>query len=249
MNKFAALLWLVVGFLPSTLLQATDIQQKARELTYQGFLQGRIEPYKEALNLLERAYQVNPEDETVAVEWIKTWHNMSGLLMDPAQNPDEGEKQVEACVEQAEKFVKKFPDTAELHALYGSLLGMEIGISPWKGMVLGGKSQKHLKKALELDNSSPLAWLFHADNKYHTPEMWGGDLKVAIEGYQKAIELMEADEEKLKYNCQYLSAHAWLGLAYHKTGNSAKALNTFEKSLEFEPDFAWVKYGLMPKVK
>ena len=38
---------------------------------------------------------------------------------------------------------------------------------------------------------------------------------------------------------------AWLGLAKQKSGDIAGARAAWEQALVIEPDYAWIKYGLM----
>ncbi len=78
-----------------------------------------------------------------------------------------------------------------------------------------------------------------AGSKYNTPETWGGDKKVALESFEKAVEVVRV-ETKMPCNFQnfhYLDALAWLGIAYENAGKKQKAIETYEKALKAEPDF------------
>jgi tetratricopeptide (TPR) repeat protein len=83
----------------------------------------------------------------------------------------------------------------------------------------------------------------------HTPEAWGGDVKEAIKAFQRSIELYEASPEKSKDNWFYLDTIAFLGKAYEKDKQQAKAIETYEKAIRLEPGFAWVKYILLPQAR
>ena len=79
--------------------------------------------------------------------------------------------------------------------------------------------------------------------------MWGGDITEAIEAYEKSIQLYESRPEALKFNWMYLDALAFMGQAYLKNGDTGKAIATYEKALQAEPEFGWVKYALLPNAK
>ncbi len=227
---------------------ATDSLEQARKKAYQGFLEGNIALSQEALTLYEQAYRADPENEHLAVQWMTAWHGHLGLMLDPAQDTDAGEKQLKAYEKELESLLKRYPEQATFHALYGSMLGMKISLSPMKGMMLGGKSQKHLARAIEIAPDLPIAWLMEANNKYHTPAMFGGDMEAAVIAYERTITLIESQPDTRFQNSTYLQAHAWLGLAQAELGNPHSARATFEKILKFEPGFYWVQYTLLPQL-
>jgi cytochrome c-type biogenesis protein CcmH/NrfG len=44
-------------------------------------------------------------------------------------------------------------------------------------------------------------------------------------------------------------AYAWLGQVLQKENKPSEALAAYNKALALEPNYAWVKYGLLPSVK
>ena len=94
-----------------------------------------------------------------------------------------------------------------------------------------------------------MVWKIYANSKLFTPEMWGGDLKEAIQAFEKSIALYEANPNDLPFNWFYLDTLAFQGQAYLKDGQRAKAISTYEKALKVEPEFAWVKNVLLPKAQ
>lgn len=155
---------------------------------------------------------------------------------------DETEDLLQSIMEADQKW-------GEPMALLSATYGLKMAYSPLQGMFLGAKSSSLVEKAKKLNPNSPLVWKIAANSKYFTPEMWGGDLGEAIEAYEKCIRLYEADPEKLKFNWMYLDALAFMGQAYTKNGDTGKAIATYEKALRAEPEFGWVRFVLLPKVK
>ena len=115
-------------------------------------------------------------------------------------------------------------------------------------MFLGGKSSSNIEEATKLDPSSPLVWQVYGVSKLFTPEMWGGDAKVALESFEKAVKLYEASDVQKASNWRYLDALAWLGQAYATNNQKDMAKKVYEKALEVEPNFGWVKYSLLPAI-
>ena len=45
------------------------------------------------------------------------------------------------------------------------------------------------------------------------------------------------------------NVYAWLGKAHVDRGNLTEARQAYERALQLEPEFAWVKYDLMPALE
>lgn len=177
---------------------------------------------------------------------IKAIEFKYGLLYSCLSNKDEEtyEKHLDKTLEQLELLLDKNPDSSTLHAITAGIMSVQMGFSPMKGMTLGSQSGIHIGKAISLDSLNAAAWKQHANSKYFTPKMWGGDIQEAIKSYEHAISLFEKENNTKDWI--YLDALAWLGVAYEKTGEKEKAKTIYEKALEIEPGFTWVKNNLLP---
>ncbi len=226
----------------------TIAQDKTDELQYRAFLSKDPNPqlWKVAVSARQEELSKNPKDSTVQYALVMA---QFGLLSSTMRNKDE--KLFNEYYDQTIDNIKAIQDKkkAEPYALQSAIYGLKMGFSPMQGMFLGSKSSSLVEKAKKLDPHSAFAWKVFANSKFFTPEMWGGDLVEAIESYEKCIQLYESKPELLKYNWLYLDVLAFQGQAYLKNGDRAKAISTFEKALRAEPEFAWVKYGLLPKAK
>ena len=56
-------------------------------------------------------------------------------------------------------------------------------------------------------------------------------------------------EKETEIDWGYLDALAWLGIAHSSLGDFESAITAYNKALEVEPDFAWIKYELLPKAE
>ena len=116
-------------------------------------------------------------------------------------------------------------------------------------MFLGPKSSSLMEKAMKMNSLSPLIWKLYGNAKYHTPDAYGGSVDEAVKAYEKAIDLYEADPAKKQNNWLYLDTMAFLGQAYTRKQQSLKAVAIYEKAIEVEPSFSWIKYSLLPAAK
>ena len=141
-------------------------------------------------------------------------------------------------------------ETAEAYALLSGVYGRKISQKPLMGMLLGPKASSTLKKAKGLEADNPRVVFTEAMSDYNTPKMWGGSKERAMTGFRRAIELFEQQDtiDPLQPTWGHEEVYAWLGIAFMDQGNDAAAKQAFQKALEVNPDFGWVRYVLLPGV-
>ncbi len=237
---------LVIVFLSFTALgqDATD------ELMYKAYLSNdrATDLWKKAIADRQASFKADPTN-------IHAQFNVAlaqfGLLSSTMRYKDEDlfDEYYDATEENLESIIEVNKQWGDPQALLSAVYGLKMGYSPMQGMFLGSKSNGLTEKAKKLAPASPLVWKVFANSKYFTPEMWGGDLEMAIDGYEKCVKFYESKPDGLKFNWMYLDALAFQGQAYLKNGDTGKAIQTFEKALKVEPDFGWVRGALLPKAK
>ena len=153
-------------------------------------------------------------------------------------------------IDYLEKMLKIDKENVEGAALMGSIVGWKAGLKPMQAMFLGPRSTRMLTKAQETDPENPRVELFKAISDYNTPKQFGGDKDRAMAGFEKAITLFEsrAPGSELEPSWGHTDAYAWLGMAHMEKDQNTEARTAFEKALEIDPDFSWVKYGLLPQL-
>ena len=239
----------VIIYLVVFLICGHVLAQSAQELMYQGYLHRSADHWKKALELAIKESNENPNDP---VQQKATAYAYFSLLNGSMAMPDDD--LFEAYIKDGKKFLKKFvddnPKSGEAAAMLSSIYGNEIGKSPmfYKGMILGSKSSGLAEKGILFEPTSPVAWSVYASNKYYTPSSFGGDLQEAIKGWEKTIQLSQAQANTLKGNWLYLNAIVFLGQAYQKAGSREKAIAAYEKALVVEPQFQYAKI-LLDKIK
>ena len=169
--------------------------------------------------------------------------------------PDGYKKEVIAhldyAIDHLQTATKRDPNFAEAWALLASVYGQKISQKPLTAVALGRKSNKAKDRAHELAPDNPRVVLLAAIGDYNTPVIWGGDKERALEGFQRAAALFleQKVSDPLQPGWGHSRAYAWLGMAYVNRGNLAEARQAYERALEIDPEFVWVKRGLMPALK
>ena len=175
-------------------------------------------------------------------------YRIAGLLEEESKDPSE---HLNAAVEHLKKATEIDPQAAEAYALLSSVYGWQIGLSPMKTMLLGPKSGKAIQRAKQLAPDNPRVVLNAAISDFNTPEMFGGSKEKSLQGLQRAAELFAQEEptDPIQPVWGHRETYAWLGIAYQNRGELESARAAFEKALEVDPNFGWVKYWLLPELE
>lgn len=201
----------------------------------------------EGRGILERTQLSNPDDALAMYylaysEYELIRHGMidkqSGLY----------DKFVDAAVAHAKQVLKLRPEWSEGLALLANIYGIQISQSWFKGATLGPEANELTERAIKSDSLNPRAWLVHGIMKYNTPSLFGGSVAVALEDFKKAVELFEnpSQREPLTPGWGQLEVYAWLGRAFDKNELLNEARAAYKKALAIEPEYGWVKRGLLP---
>jgi tetratricopeptide (TPR) repeat protein len=164
------------------------------------------------------------------------------------KNKVEAEKYTEMAWENLKVLEKRSFHASSLNAYKSALYGFNIGLNVMKAPFLGPKSVSCAETAIRQDKNNPYGYIQYANALYHMPATFGGSKKLAIENYQKAERLMEANATGIRHDWNYISLLLAIGKAYDETGAYKWARYYYEKILRIEPGFIWVKSELYPNI-
>ncbi|MEQ6167116.1 tetratricopeptide repeat protein [Ekhidna sp. MALMAid0563] len=213
-------------------LTVSTYAQSTKEMQYAAYLKASKTMWERSI---ERAKKESGEES------FEVAMAMYGLLNNTMATEDEDtfDDYKDITIDLLEKLIEDNPEWGEPHAVLSSTYGLVMAYSPWKGMYLGSKSSSLMEKAVELQSDSPLVQKLFGGSKLYTPEMFGGDPKVAVEAFKKSLELFESDDKA--NNWLYLDTMMGLAMAYRKTDQNNKAKLTLEKAVTIEPQYQWAK--------
>ncbi len=226
----------------SLLIQGKDLLQA-------GINESDIDKIYEAQKLFERATA-----DTLRAAWAHYYTALADyrianfLLSQGKDHKDQASTHLKGAVEHLKTVTRFDAEAAEAYALLSSVYGRQISLSPIKGILLGPRSSRTFEKAEQLAPDNPRVVLAAAIGDFNTPRMWGGNKEKAMEGFKRAATLFarERPTDPLQPVWGHSETYAWMGIAHLDQDQGALARAAFEKALEIDPNFGWVKYVLLP---
>jgi tetratricopeptide (TPR) repeat protein len=153
---------------------------------------------------------------------------------------DDGVSRLQGVIKGEEK-------NAEAHALLGSILGLQIGRSPMKAIMLGPRATRALDRASRDARDNPRVLLTQGVSAFNTPAMFGGGTDKAERRLRQAAERFAHEPADKEWpNWGRFDVHAWLGQTLLSKGDRAGARAEYDKALAIAPDSGWLRYVLMP---
>jgi len=201
--------------------------------------EGNVLKLKDIGNKLERLATFGEKEWLIDYYLAYNYYMMNNFT----QDNKEKEKWVEEAKTIIERSIGKKDDFSESHALYSSILGLEIGLKPYLGMKNGIKSGKEIEKAYKLDPDNPRIYLIDGIGALHTPKIFGGGIDKALEKLNRAVELFQKEKEDRGIYPDWGrdEIFIWLGIAFEEKEEKDKALLFYKKALEVNPDNGWAK--------
>ncbi len=200
---------------------------------------GDLEKLKEISSKLERLSTFGDKEWLVNYYLALNSYRISTIAYD---NKEMSEKYIESAKETIRKSIKDKDDFVESHALFSSILGIEIGFKPHLGMINGMQSGKEIEVARKLAPENPRVYLIDGIGKLYTPKMFGGGVDKAMELFEKAAELFEKEADKGIYpDWGKDEVYVWLGNAYKEKKEDSTATILYKKALQVNPDCGWAK--------
>ncbi len=140
----------------------------------------------------------------------------------------------EAGIQAAERALALKPNVAEYHRTLGTLCGQVIPANVLSGLSYGKRARESIARAVEREPKNPRNYVSRGVGNYYLPQALGGGVELAIQDFQKAIELDPRSDE----------AHMWLGIALRKASRNAEARKELARALELNPNRVWTKQQL-----
>ena len=170
---------------------------------------------------------------------LATYYLASGKTVEAGRFASEGQQYLEKATQADPKF-------AEALALYGYLIGIELALHPDRAMELGMKSIEFLNRGLALEPGNPRIRYLNGSYLMYVPEAYGGGADRAVESLSMAVALFEKETvtDPLRPSWGKDEALTYLGMAYVKKSDTARARECFHKALAVNPAFGLAKSEL-----
>lgn len=151
---------------------------------------------------------------------------------------------LEAATERDEAF-------AEGWLMLSAVYGQKMTVRPLQAVSLARKFNRAMSRARELAPDSPRVVLLRAITDYNLPRIVGGNKDRALEDLLRAARLFkdEAVEDPVLPSWGHEDTYARLGIVYMDRGDLDEARTAFERAIEINPEFGWVKHALLPSLE
>ncbi len=165
-------------------------------------------------------------------------------------NEDLFDKYYEDAVAHAEQIAAVKEYESEGKTLLAGIYMMKIATSSMSAVTLSPKVHSLLDDAQKSEPGNPRPYIIRGIMKYQTPGIFGGSYEDAVKNFSKTIQLFEKQEnvDSLKPHWGYIESLAWLGRSQEKLENYDAAKFAYQKALNTEPNYGWVKYSLLPQL-
>jgi len=161
---------------------------------------------------------------------------------------DDAETYLALAMENLEYLEKLNYKLSYINSYKSAFYGFKIGLAWYKAPILGPESIIFSKTAIETDKSNPYGYIQYANAQYYMPEIFGGSKTLAIEYYKKAQVIMEKNKYYTHKNWNYLSLLTTIAQAFTGNMNYYLAKEYYEKIIQLEPNYTWVKNELYPEL-
>ena len=211
---------------------------------YHAFIGNKMENWKMVIDKMENDKE---EDKEFLAELINYQYGYIGYCL--GENNKKMAKHYLALAEENLEIVeKKGYSPAIIHAYRSAFWGFKIGFSPIKAPFYGPRCIDHVNHSLQANNKIAFGHVQYGIAYFYMPAVFGGSKTISIEHFLEAVILMEKDAESITNNWNYLNLLTLIGQSYEDIKQYEKAKVYYEKALNTEPNFLWVKQELMPKL-
>jgi tetratricopeptide (TPR) repeat protein len=238
---------LLVSFLAAQDNTIHSLMLEGKQAVEHGSNQFDKQQLLKAHSIFERILSSQPESNLALYYQTYTEYNLLSYGLNKPDKPIY-DNFIDKSIDNAKKLseIKEFK--VEGSVLLAAVYMMKISNSTSEAQLLVPRLHGLLDEAQKTDSTCPRSYLVRGIMKYNTPEFFGGSKEDAIKNYKHAIDLYKNANsgDSLKIDWGYAETYAWLGMALKSLKNIDGAREAFNKALEIAPDFAWVKYALLP---
>ncbi len=226
-----------------------DLIEKGKALLYSGNVHFDQSEMFKARGMFERALASDEDNYLAKYYFAYTDYNLAVYFMQ-TKEAEQFRKFSDSSEKILQELINENGSDAETVSLLGALYGIQVAMNPGLGASLGSQNIALTSEALGIAPDNPRALLQKGISKFNSPEFVGGGKEKALQYFTQSVEVFENQVgEETDIDWGYIDALAWLGIAHSGLGDFISAITVYKKALDVEPDFAWIKYELLPKAE
>jgi len=199
-------------------------------------------------DVIDRMNTITGKSDETLLELINYQYGYIGYCIG-YNKKDEASEYLNLAQKNLKILEKKNFDPSTINAYKSAFYSFRIGLNKLIAPIIGIKSVESAKKAVELDMENYFGHVQLGNIEFYMPAAFGGSKKDALDHYLKAKELIERDPEDTFNNWNYLSLLVVIGQSHYYLHDYTSARKVYERILELEPGFLYVRNELLPQVK
>jgi tetratricopeptide (TPR) repeat protein len=213
-----------------------------RQLIYEAYVSSNRAQWVQIVSEMERSN----EPKTVAwkLELMEYYYGMAGYYIG-VKKKDLAAVIIAKGNTLIDGVLREQPKNATAMAYKGAFTAFKINLNRMKVMSLGRESLGWMEKALTADPENIQALADRGNAYVHAPALFGGDPEHGIILFRKGLAAMERKNQATG-NWFYLHLLVTTADAYKRTERPEKARQYYERALQVEPHFRYVKETLLP---
>ncbi len=221
----------------------------AQRVIHRAVVRGDVGGVRQAITLVDRALAAFPNDPLLLHYRGFAMFRIGQLLAVSSATEDSATSYFEATLEWMDRSIAVKP-LAESHAVRSSAMGQLMAGSMLAGVRYGAAASRADDQARALGGENPRVLLLQAVGTWFKPSMFGGGEDKARPIMARALAAFAKDHPTPGMPAWgHAEALAWHGQMEEKAGRAASARAAYQQALTLEPDYGWVKYVLLPRLK
>lgn len=226
------------------ILFSAEAKASFRSDIYYAYINNKMDLWK---NVIDRMDAIKGKNNSMILELVNYQYGYIGYCIG-YNNKYEAKKYLDLAMKnidflEKQKFTPSITD-AYKSAFYSFRMSLNKILAP----VIGPKCIESARSSVELDKTNYFGYVQLGNIEFYVPVAFGGSKKEALEYFIKAQELIEKNPENKNENWNYLSLLVIIGQSYYYLNDYPSARGIYEKILDMEPGFLYVKNELYPQL-
>jgi hypothetical protein len=223
---------------------SAELEASFRSEIYYAYINSKMELWKEVIDSMDA---VKGKSNTLMMELVNYQYGYIGYCIG-FNKKEEANIYLDLAIKNIEYLEKEKYNLSLINAYKSALYGFRISLNQLFAPVFGLKIIESAKSAVELDNENYFGYVQLGNVEFYMPSALGGSKKAALEYFLKAKELIEKKPEDTGENWNYLNLLIIIGQSYYYLDEYNSAKLVYEKILDLEPGFVYVRNELYPQL-
>jgi len=223
---------------------SAELEASFRSEIYYAYINNKMELWKVVIDSMDA---FKGKSNNMMLELINYQYGYVGYCIG-FNKKEEAKIYLDLAIKNIEYLEKEKYNLSLINAYKSAFYGFRMSINKLFTPVMGIKSIESARSAVELDKENYFGYIQLGNCEFYMPSALGGSKIEALEYYLKAKELIEKKPDDTNKNWNYLSLLIVIGQSYYYLDEYNSAKLVYEKILDLEPGFLYVRDELYPQL-